>query len=291
LSWDWDREPVAGFYVYRSRGPRDSLRLVSERLLPRDSIMVFEDTAPELESYYSYAYAVQSESKSHLRSVLAETAYVQPAKPTHPRAPFDLEAAARDGEVKLFWMDMRSAVKALAGYQVYRRELDSLGNGPELAPLGDTGSFVPAQTNSYADATVEPGRAYEYAIRCRDMFGGTSPLSEPAIAAVRGIEVVPPAGLRAWKTNEGVAVAWDETIQDSITWYRLYRSEREPISMQETGETPVEPKPALVTTLPADQREFTDRKVTAGKLYRYYVTCVSPDGRESEPGEKVSVRY
>jgi hypothetical protein len=278
LTWEWNFEPVAGFYVFRANSTRDSLRRVSGLLPFAGAQMAFEDTAPELEPYYDYLYSVQTESKSFRHSALVETVFVRPAKPTNPAAPLDLEATVRDAAVRLFWADMRTLVRALAGYLVSRRELDSLGDGAAFTRLNDSLSLVPEMANSYVDTTARPGHVYQYAVQCRDLHGGVSPLSTPALVVFSVSPLAAPAGLSAWRTDEGIVLRWSEPIQDGVSGYRLYRH-------YESAE------PVVVARLGRDKSEFTDTEVRSDRLYHYYVTCISPDGRESAPGERVSIRY
>jgi hypothetical protein len=276
LRWSWGDGPLAGFHVYRSKGPGEPLSKVSDLVPLADSGTVFDDTSPVLSRLYNYAYAVRAESRSHVLGVLSETVYVQPAKPTRPHEPVDLSTRVDDRQVRLFWGDLRRLERMLAGYLVYRRESPATGVPGEFVELNS--GLLPAAHNSYTDTTALEGRTYEYAVRAQDAFGGLSILSVPTRVEMPWPALAPPAGLKVWPGRGGIIVSWDETMQDGITGYRLYRYER--------GSPP-----EMVAALSLDQREATDAAVRTDRLYFYYVTSTGADGRESEPGEEVSIRY
>jgi len=276
LSWRWAGDEPEGFYVYRCPGIDDTLVQVSGLLPVTGEVVEFVDSSASLSPYTTYGYGISAESKSHVRSPIAETAYARPDLPTEPKEPFDLNAQVAEGRVSLYWSDMRPASRGLVEYHVSRRVLPEDGEPSELARL--TESPIPAEVNSYVDSAVEAGTRYEYAVQSIDAFGGESPTSVPVRVTVGQAGVVPPAGLSAVVNGDAITVGWNDTAQDSIAGYRLYRYER-------GGEV------ELVAELDPRATSYEDGRVGRSRLYFYHLTCFDSRGRESDPSEEVSIRF
>jgi hypothetical protein len=282
LTWRWTGARPAGFYVYRSAGLGDTFVQVSPLIPAAETVLVFDDTAAGLSPYVYYVYLVQGMSKSHVAGAFSETLRVRPAIPTHPKEPLEVEARLRDSAVRVYWEDMRPVVKGLAGYFVHKREVPDSGQAGEFARLGD--QPLEPKSNTLVDAAIQRGRRYEYAVQTLDMYGGESPLSLPVAVEWAIPEPIAPANLRAQSDSGGILIRWDETGQDELAGFRVYRIEPEPGSQSE-------PKPKLIATLQPDVFEYTDGNVQAGKLYYYYMTGLSRQNREGKRGEGVSIRF
>jgi fibronectin type 3 domain-containing protein len=267
---------IAGYRIYRGRGYGEPLQLISGLIPRRDSVTVFEDTSEALSGKVHYAYAVRAENTSHLISGFSDTVYVRPLIPTQPPTPLNLTASVEGRTVQLYWEDMQPFDDALDGYVVYRREFTRKEKKqPEFKKLTD--SLLSATHNRYTDTTLQVGKVYEYAVQAMDIFGGISGLSAAVRVETTSPEPIPPAGLRAMRTADGVIISWDPTVQPDLVSYRVYRYQR--------GQ-----KAVLLETVKEEVPEYTDRSAKKGQLYFYIVSSVLKSGAESRPSDEVSIR-
>ncbi|HET7152198.1 MAG TPA: hypothetical protein VFJ29_00390 [Candidatus Kapabacteria bacterium] len=274
LQWRTKEKNILGYYVYRTNGINDSLRLITS-LIPADSMVTFFDTSSVLSGKLRYGYSVRTENTSHKISGFSETAYVRPLIPTQPPTPINLATSVHDHVIQLYWDDMRAMDNSVKGYYIFRREFTGKKKEEDYKKLNDT--LLRAKHNNYVDTTAELDKTYEYAVQAVDYFDGMSGMSASAKGGLYSPEIAPPAGLRAELTDEGIHVQWDTTHQPGITGFKVYRYER--------GK-----KPQLMGTSTLAEREFLDTKAQKGKLYSYYVTAVGIHEKESTSSDEVSLR-
>jgi hypothetical protein len=264
---------IAGFRISRGNGFGEPMHVITG-LVPRtDSIITFTDTDTGLTGRLNYSYAVRAENTSHVISPFSDTVYVKPAIPTLPPAPTGLRGTTDDQRTQLYWTDMRTFEPALRGYAVYRRDLP----GEKPGALRVVANELSATTTTWVDSTVDEGKSYEYALKSFDIFGGTSLQSQSIVVSFRVLTPVPPAALRAQSAKGGVLISWDQTVQENLTGYRIYR--------YESGMKPV----ALKTLAPA-ATSYTDAAVKHGTLYFYFITAVGRKNTESTASAEISVR-
>jgi fibronectin type 3 domain-containing protein len=264
---------VAGYRVYRGIEGQD-ISLVTDLVPKNDSITIFVDTDTTLSGKLQYGYTVRAENVSHRMSDYSDTVFVRPLKSTGSPVPRDLTADVENDVVQLYWLDMQPFDQTLDGYFVYRREF-SEKNPLEFKKI--TERPIGAQINRYKDTIALEGKIFEYAVQSIDIFGSVSKLSNPVRIHVQSQAPIPPEGVRAQRTSEGVLVQWDETIQKDAAGFNVYRYEREK-------------KHERVASLKLKELEFTDKKIHRGNLYFYYVTCVDSKKVESSPSREISIR-
>ncbi len=266
----------ANYQVFRNDGVRPELHLVSGLVPRKDSVTVFEDTSGVLSGELTYAYAVRAENASHVFSSFSDTVHVRPNLPTHPPTPLGLTATVEGRAVQLYWNDMRPSDHTISGYFVYRKDIVSGKGKSEFVKLNDT--LLAASRNRFTDTTAEAGKKYEYAVRDRDFFGGESEMSTVSTAEIPEVMPLPPGGLRARTTNDGILVQWDKTIQPNLSEYRVYRYERRQ-------------RPVRISTVKSSgSLETLDRSTRKGDLYFYYITAVNTKGVESGRSMEVGIR-
>ena len=169
--------------------------------------------------------------------------------------PEELRAVAVAHGVQLTW---RSGERQFA---VYRQG----PNDTQLIRLGT------ADARTYADETAEFGKVYRYAVQTLN-----SPLESDLTDSVEitPVDTFPPgvpAKLAAVVGPATVELAWDRVVDADLAGYRVYRDG------QRIGETGAGPS-------------FSDRKIEAGRRYRYAVTSFDKLGNESAPSEPVEIR-
>ncbi len=275
LRWNAPDNDIVGFYVFRS--PEGTAAPVQiSPLIPlseKGETYSFTDTSRVLSGKISYAYTVRAESRSHVPGSFSDTMIVRPLIPTVPLTPVKLTAVRDGNRVRLYWQNMQENDGSVSGYEVYRRTLPS-GKGAEFTkvntlPLGVSNNF-------FVDG-VEEGKAYEYAVRSLDYFGGSSQLS-PAVQIELTAEVPPaPGGIRIEKGAAGVVIRWDRIDDPRIVSFKILRT-------QYPG------KESVVGTVKNDVKEFADKTAKDGQLYFYKLVTVAKDGRESVPSRELPIR-
>jgi fibronectin type 3 domain-containing protein len=174
------------------------------------------------------------------------------------------------------WQDMALVEPTVRGYRAYRREVPASGQPAAFAEVKAKDSLL--SRNELVDTGLAAGKAYEYAARSIDRFGGQSDLSSVARVTITGPQAVqPPQGLSCRPLDGAALVSWSPTLQPGLTGLKLYRFER--------GK-----KPTLVATLATGAIEYLDKAVGKGKLYFYYLTVTSASGQESAPSVEVGIR-
>jgi hypothetical protein len=215
-----------------------------------------------------------------------------------PKSIASLRAEVTEPAIELSWSapvrtSAGEALPAIAGYRIYRGELDSQTHGAVtkdlalnkwISPLTALGT---SSTNSYRDTQFEFGKTYVYVVRTLVTTEGIEIESDNSeLAALTAIDIFPPAppqGLVAavlpGATPDSLLVdlSWSINLETDLAGYRVYRSEQEGTKGQlVTGD--LLPTPAV-----------RDTSVEPGHRYWYSVTAVDRAGNESAPGTPVAV--
>jgi hypothetical protein len=86
---------------------------------------------------------------------------------------------------------------------------------------------------------------------------------------------IPPAGLRATKTSEGVILSWDVPAVDGLSGFKIYR--------EKLGEGK-----KLISTVGPEISGYTDQVSEKG-TYFYTITSLTNKKAESEPCDEIGV--
>ena len=125
----------------------------------------------------------------------------------------------------------------------------------------------------YVDSTTEYGKTYEYSVQA------THEKAESEIAGPASVtpkDIFPPrvpTGLTASVGVGAVELAWERNSEPDFKQYRVYRSE--------------EGGPFVKIAEGLESPNYSDRKVAAGKHYRYQVTAEDQSTNESKPSDPV----
>jgi hypothetical protein len=191
-------------------------------------------------------------------SVPAEITVVAP-----PEQPRDLSAEAVPQGVRLTWRGAGSS------FLVLRRGPDE----KEYRALGRS------PTPEYTDATAEFGKPYSYLVQSMVKVGegeAQSDLSaEAAITPLDTFAPAAPAGLTAVPSTASIELVWERNTEPNVVGYRVYRA---------LGSAAFEML-ADAQVLPA----YSDHKIESGKTYRYAVSAVRSNEKESKLSEPVEV--
>jgi hypothetical protein len=190
---------------------------------------------------------------------------------TPPEQPRELSAVAVPQGVHLAW---QGAGKTFA---IFRRGADD----KDFLPLGR--STQP----EYIDATAEFGKPYTYVVQSLATVGekvsdkaaegeAQSDLSmEAAITPLDTFAAAAPVGLTAVPSTASIELVWEHSTEPNVVSYRVYRAlGNGPLELLADGQL-----------LPA----YSDHKIEAGKTYRYAVSAVKSNKKESRLSEPVEV--
>ena len=147
----------------------------------------------------------------------------------------------------------------------------------------DDAAYTPVasvQTPEWTDTATEFGKRYTYVVQSIVKLDNgkeaESELSDEASIVPR--DIFPPAvpkGVQASSAPNSIELNWERNTEEDLSGYRVYRAE---------GNGALE-KIADVSVVPS----YSDRKVEAGKTYRYAVTAVDQAGNESPRSAPIDV--
>ena len=207
-----------------------------------------------------------------------------------PPAPAGLEATVTEHAIELVWQ-APAASAAIAGYRVYRGELDPSSPVGEtdlekmkfLLPLALAG---PASGTSFDDPQFDFDKTYVYVVHSVAQYGAAAVESDdsaPAIVTPR--DIFPPAaplGLEAIfvpataNALADVELSWEISPESDLAGYNVYRSEQPGTRGSKLN--------LQLLLSPA----FRDIQVAPGGHYFYSVSAVDRAGNESPASSAVS---
>ncbi len=269
LSWKGVEIDIKGYYIFRGEGYSDPGEQISGLIASDSTVVTFTDSIQNLKEGQPYCYAVRSVNKSNLLSPVSETVLAQILKPQLP-TPLNLEVRFFNGNSLLIWEDMGPISSFVTGYRVWRQKNDSIKS--EKIQL--TKDFA-LQTNRFVDTTLQHGVRYLYFIQAEGIMNSLSNLSAPSEFIMPGGKAIPPAGLRATKTNEGVILSWDIPVVEELAGFKIYR--------EKLGEGKV-----VVATLGADKSGYIDQVKTPG-TYFYTISSLTKNNMESGQCDEIGV--
>ncbi|HNP07974.1 MAG TPA: hypothetical protein PKN99_10115, partial [Cyclobacteriaceae bacterium] len=262
LRWQAGDTDIKGYYVYRGIAGE-----TLEQVSPFLTDTTYLDSSQELSGRIFYDYTVRAENSSLHLSIHSDTVQVRPEIPTIPQRPRELMATVADGRIRLSWLDMKNLDNAIAVYEIERsvqQKVDTLFRWEE---------------NSFNDSTAFRGIPYTYRVRAYDMFGGASDWSQDAfiLMAAPSEQLFAPPGFQAFKGEGAITLRWGGSLQNGLVAYKIYRKTQ--------GAAP-----SLLATIEAGKYEYTDRSVTKGEKYYYYITAVGSN-KESERSSALILSY
>jgi|WetSurMetagenome_2_1015567.scaffolds.fasta_scaffold12433_2 fibronectin type 3 domain-containing protein len=262
---------LSGIRIYRKGEKETDLIPITELLPAKNNTVIWEDTT-DISGSRFYGYAAKSENASHFQGDFSEIVYARSAKQVNVPVVMGLTADFYDTYNKLFWTNMQFGETTVEGYIVFRQELPS----GTMKQLNDT--LISSEVNSYTDRTITERKPYAYSVVLVDEFGNKSRMCNPVSVIPPAIPVIPPSSVAGNSEQTLIRISWNEVRSTTLKEYRVYRYIR--------GS-----KATVTGTVPAGSTtEITDKNVTKGQLYFYYITTVNTDNKESKPSEEVSIR-
>ncbi len=273
LTWRKPTADTRGYYIYRSEmNLGDSLTQITDIILTDSLNVEYIDSLKNVRSI-SLNYAVKSANTSYDISPFSEDVYVTPDIKLTLETPINLRAKYNDGKILLTWTDVQERDRNILGYNLYRKLLKTDGTDSTALVLIN-GKSEDNSLNYFDDSTAEEGYTYLYTVESFSIGESKSILSAPAQIEVPVFRPVSISSLNIARTNDGVTISWNRTMQDNIKEYRLYR-------LTQTSTT------VLVTTLPSDTETYLDKNAPKGESCFYALTCVNKKNIESKIDEWV----
>ncbi len=264
LSWQTVDDPdLYAYFVYRSASDQQKFEVISQGL----QTLEFTDTS-SVSGRIQYAYAVKAVNNNSLESEFSNVVTMRQPVLQLPDAPAGLNAYIDGQRVVLSWPSASRNDIAVAGYNVYRREMQTQN-------VFDTRQSAAAQavnlkfvlindaliTRPYFE-DVEPtsGKRYEYAVSSIDLFGVESTYSPFARLHVEmTTTIIETCTIR--KISTGVELAWDVAVTNGADVVAIYRKRAGDANYQK------------VATLPARQTSYIDKTAAKGTLYIYVISA------------------
>jgi hypothetical protein len=240
-----------------------------------------------------YAYRVRTRASKKKDSADSNTVSAR----VYPVAEkiVSLDAQVTQSSIELSWPTptlniATGTTETLAGYHIYRGELDASAPSPSSNDLSQAkwkslpALLAPVQNNSYQDTLFDFGKTYVYQVRTLVIADGNpieSDDSTPAI--VTPADTFPPAAPQNVVAAEipgadnatTIDLSWSINLETDLAGYRVYRSEKQ----GDRGQ----PLQLELLLAPA----YGDNSVQPGHRYWYTVTALDRAGNESAPSDSV----
>jgi hypothetical protein len=269
ISWKGIGTDIKGYYVFRGEGYSNPSEQISDLVIGDSAMVSYTDHVQNLKKGQPYCYAIKSVNTSNLLSPVSETVLAEAVKPELP-TPLNLEVRNYDGNALLIWEDMKTISSFVTGYKVWRQE-----NGSKKAEKIQLTKDFSNPSNRFVDTTLERGITYSYFIQAEGIVNSESKLSSPYEFTLQLLEPVPPAGLRATKTSEGVVLSWDLPSVEGLSGFKIY--------CEKLGEGK-----KVVATIGPEISGYTDTNKSAG-TYFYTITSTTNNKKESAPCDEVGI--
>jgi fibronectin type 3 domain-containing protein len=285
VAWRPINDPdLFAYFVYRGTSLQGKMEVISPALTDT----VFMDTATNLSSHTSYAYAVKSVTNGNKESSFsAKVAAHLPKGRERPVTPGGISLAPRDGGLAIQWEDTKKNDPGVMGYILYKCKV---GKQPlqydmtkpasaEATRLGLSlvvGGVIRAPR--YTDTISRNGDRYEYLVSAIDVYGGESGLSPAASSAPFSVQQAkPPVQVYARSVKEGVSLQWEQADATGVQGFAIYRR------------AVTEKKSRKIALVQRAANQYTDKQVPAGVLYAYSIATVTAAG-ETVPSDERTVR-
>jgi fibronectin type 3 domain-containing protein len=264
LSWQGVADSdLYGYFVYRSTSDKGRFDVISPSL----STTTFTDTS-SVSGRTQYVYAVKAVNKNSLESEFSNQITMRQAVMELPVAPGGVQAYADNRKIILNWNAAVLSDHAIAGYNIYRREVQPENNFDLKQPAAAQAvklKFVLLNRSlmiqpHYEDLQAVAGVNYEYAVSSVDVFGmeGTySPFAKVTVPVMT--RVVSTCTLR--KVSTGIELVWDKGMTAGADAVIIYRKKAGEAKFLKIGSA------SLTQTL------YTDKTAQKNALYVYVISA------------------
>lgn len=269
LSWNETQKHIKGYYAFRRTESQKEFTQISP-LIPSSSFLeiIYVDSL-DIGGDDSYAYYIIKVNNSGITSPPSDTVWSKPIVEQIIRDPMDFVAELIDDAIFVYWEDIKKIFKNIKEYRLYKRFNKE---GEEKYEL--LGNF---SSNGYFDKNFNVGDKIEYMIKAIG-WNGEESRGITAMIAIDTPRAYVPYGVYGYIENGKNVIKWKGILQKDAVKYKIYR-------IEENG------SPVLIGELSSSKElKFVDETADLEKTYSYYVTSVNKYGKESNPGEIVTIR-
>jgi fibronectin type 3 domain-containing protein len=263
VRWRRTEAGIKGYYVYRGESYTTADQQISGLVLSDSLNVMFLDSVSHIVPGRTYCYSVSAVNQGNFNGPHSVAVVCEPMKPELP-TPLNLQVQAHDDKAMLYWDDIASMSPFITGYRIFRAEENK----------GKMDTLMLTNSNMYFDSTVIRGKTYTYAVQAVGIQRSESQLSARANFLLPVILPVPPSGVRATKTVDGVIIHWDSPAVEGLTNFKVYR--------EKLGE-----QKQLVATVGPDVTLYSESLTMQG-TYFYTITSVNGKGVESLSSDEVA---
>ncbi len=272
LSWETSESFIRGYYVYRRKGKNGEFLQVSPFIKVEKNQPIYIDTG-QLESEMTYFYSVKSESDTYDKSPFSDAVSYQTeanAKANPLKPPFDLNVMFRDNKLMLTWENLNTTIPQVLGYQVFRK-----GNNQTAYQLL-TPKPLSFRQNYYQDSTFLSEGIYQFVVVSTDLRNNFSEQSQPAILDLNNRFVMTPENVGVEVLSNEIKLKWTSIETDRIKNLKIYRAE-------ENADY------KLISTIQKDKLSYSDTSISKGKSYKYRISSIDLNNKESDKSEAILV--
>lgn len=185
-----------------------------------------------------------------------------------PPAPAGLRSNLENGTLVLNWNP--TVFAGFKGYNLYVKRPGS-DHFVLITPQPITDTWVNLKK-------MKTGQEYEFSLTSVDTAGGESPQTRLKVV-LHNPALSPPQGFKAEISDNGIQLIWDKGDPASMSGFNLYLAD-------ESGNPT-----RKLTGEPLADNQVTLKKLKRDKTYRFLLTALSTDGRESLPTPALVVPY
>lgn len=219
----------------------------------------------------TYHYVVVPVGRTGLAGNESPEIAIQWARPSSP--PEGIRAEPGDRSVLLTWEP--AGGQKQPGFNVYRK------TDEEAFPLHPVNA-APVPGNRFLDKGAQNGIRYHYLVRSVTSDGPpwieSSASEEVTVIPEDLIPPAPPAGLEAIPGTDRIQLFWEESRDEDLVGYRIYRRSGGRGGFEKIGDVR---HPITI---------FTDGNMRTGEIYDYFVAAYDDSGIPNESGPSKTVR-
>jgi len=281
LQWQSVTDPdLSAYFVYRGVSESGKFEVISSGLKTTE----YTDTS-SVNGRTQFVYAVKAVNNNSLESEFSNKISMRQNVLQLPQEPAGVNVYVSNRTIIVEWPSSARTDYAVAGYNVYRRELQPKNNfdsKQSAAAQATVLKFVALNNvlikqTRYEDAHAISGKTYEYAIAAVDVFGAESTYSPfGRINYAVPVRIVTTCVVR--KVTAGVALSWDESFMSDAETIVIYRKKAGDASYQKTASV----KKGLMT--------YVDNTTVKGVLYSYVIHAEKENNILAKSDEK-NIKY
>jgi|GEM_PF-4901461 len=258
LTWQKNTEfDLANYGMYRSEENQPNTATQIALIAKTDTL--YTDTRVENDVTYYYWMKAFDASNNGSAFSLGVSAMPQDLAPA---APVFTDVFGTDERVELNWQ--RNTEFDIVSYTLYRALENDFDSAEQVA-------LIAHPENEYVDFEIENMITYFYWLAAVDDAGNKSDLSDVAIATpMDNVAPSTPQNVVADGGAGFIQVDWQESPENDVAEYVVYRSSTSPINPTDT-----------LAVLEHPNVSYSDNSVEPEVQYTYWITAVDENGNES----------